>query len=278
MKFIYFLFILFITGCSTSDKKGELLNPDADQELLSPYFLAATSGIISAGEEFTYVLKHPLEMMPDDATLQQIITLSPKTEGTTTLSANGVLRFKPKKLLQPGTEYEVNLQLTKLNKSTYAEDIRYRIRTMEQGIFCQIQGPVIQEDGAVLLEVDVQTADIADIDLLSQCFSAQNGQITVEAKSTGGYLLKCLFSEGYNEKSIIRVDGKPVGASKTQDIAPLSLDESEMYTVYTWFDHRAKEFHIYFSQWLDADADLTGLVEVASQPQNPKTPHCRFKF
>jgi uncharacterized protein YfaS (alpha-2-macroglobulin family) len=265
MKYLHVYIIILLFGCFPADKKSNLLNPDADQKLLSPYFLAATSGIISAGEELTYMLKHPVEMMPDDATLQQIITLSPKTEGTTTLSANGVLRFKPKKTLQPGTEYEVNLQLTKLGKSAYAEDIRYRIRTMEQGIFCQIQGPIIQEDGAVLLEVDVQTADIADIELLAKCFSAQDGQITVEAKSTGGYLLKCLFPEGYNEKSIIRVDGTPVGDSKVQDIKPLSLDDSEMYLVNTWFDHKAKEFHIYFSQWLDADADLTGLVEVASQ-------------
>lgn len=74
------LTFLTISACKKTNADGPLMDAGKEAELLSTYFSAATTGIISAADPLTYIFNAPLATNPNDEDIQNIISISPSVE------------------------------------------------------------------------------------------------------------------------------------------------------------------------------------------------------
>lgn len=262
------LAVLFIVSCKSKRNDGALLDVKNDQEVLSKYFMAATVGVISSGDELKYVLNSPLEKEVPASTLKNIITLDPAVDGEVILQNNTILVFKPTSGFVAGQTYKVNLNLKSLDSKRFTEDLSYYIKTFAQDMKVEREGLIINADGSVTMVVVARTADIADPEKLKSCFISDADHVDIIERTANEYELNFNYKRGMKKESAIKYDGKVIGADVSGGVALFDVNPDQFGVVYSHYDLAEKAFNIYFSQRLSSQADLTGLVRV--QDQNAK--------
>lgn len=268
MKNIIFLFIasvLFTTSCKSKKDVSELLDASKDQELLDQYFMAATVGVISASDDLKFVLKEPLTGEVSNDVLQKLVSLSPAVEGTVTLSNNTIITFTPKKPLDPNETYTVMLNLTSLDATKFDKNIEYQIKTLPQDMKVEREGIIINENGDVSILLNVKTADKVDADILKSCFTTDASEVEVMSKSSTEYEVECRFVSGMKQDSKIAYSGKNIGCDVEGNVELFDINTKQFGVVFTHQNTTDKTFNIYFSQRLNRQMDLTGLVKVQNQ-------------
>ena len=114
MRIVYiFLFFSLLFSCKKTTVDEVAGNIDEEKEILSQYFDAATSGVVSSSEPLNYILKTPLSKNIDDNVLQSVISLEPKVKGKVSLANGTVLSFAPEKPMQNNTMYAVTVDVYK---------------------------------------------------------------------------------------------------------------------------------------------------------------------
>lgn len=260
-------FIFFITSCN---KKNKSALPDVDKhnEMLSAVFDAATVGVVSASDPLRYILKEPIEALPEGVKWSDIITLSPDAQGDVALSNNLILTYTPKTPLLSDQTYKVSIRLDKLDSKKYKSAIEYDIRTYRQDMKVDREGFLINDDGSVSMLVIVKTADKVSKDFLLKCFTSDADQTDITEVKTQHYQLDFRYEKGMKKSSYIRYDGKPIHCEATGEVALFEVDAGRFGVVYTHFDPNEKAFNIYFSQKVNRQTDFTGLIRVMGNPAN----------
>ena len=253
--------LIFSTGCKKSSDKN-VLNAANDQELLDQYFAAATVGVISTEDDFTYILKQPLTNDVTDEVLQQVIKVSPSVKGKVSLSNQTILTFSPEKKLEPNTIYDIDINLNLLSPSVYQNAITYQIKTIEQDMQADQQGIVINDDNSISVLVIVKTADRADIDQIKSCFDPENAIIEVTEKKPMEYLLDIKYPDAAKLPKSIPFDGKNIGCDVKGSLELMSFDTKNFAIAHSDYNADEKTFQVYFTQKLNHLQDLTGLILV----------------
>ncbi|MBK9256178.1 MAG: hypothetical protein IPM42_11880 [Saprospiraceae bacterium] len=265
-----FILSLFLQSCKkSSDSSPEDISKQ--NELLSKVFDAATVGIISASDPLRYVLKEPLLSQPEESIIKQLIEISPTTEGTTTISNLSVITFVPKEPLMPDKVYSITINLQKLDSKKYPSPVQYEVRTFKQEMLVEREGFIIHENGSVSMLLNVQTADRVDPDRLIKCFSSDADQTDIIEVSDRKYQLDFLYNKGMKKSSFINYDGAAIHCETKGNIELFDLSSDQFGVVYTHHDQDNKEFDIYFSQPLNRQSDLTGLVRIMGNSANYTT-------
>ncbi len=263
-RLLLLLPIITIFLCSCNDRRSEktvLKNVEQDQKLLSGYFEAATHGVISAGDELVYVFKTPIDSHISTEELNEIITLYPKVEGTTTFSNGTVLKFVPKNLLTPDENYKVSLNLSKL-KTSLPSELEYNVRTFKQEIKVSRDGIIVNDDQTISVLLNVATADKVDKEKLKNCFETDADEILSSTINDNNYQIELIYSNRLNEKSYVKYDAKSIGAESKGELTFKDFDIDKFTVLTTRHSRERNEFSIYFSQRLDGKKDLQGLVQV----------------
>lgn len=258
-------FFIFTISCKSKKDATALLDASKDQELLDQYFMAATVGVISANDELKFVLKEPLSADVAEDVLQKVVTLSPSVDGTVTLSNNTILTFTPKKPLSSDETYTVKLDLKTLDATRFDKNIEYQIKTLAQDMKVEREGIIINENGDVSILLNVKTADKVDVEMLKSCFNTDATVIEVTEKSNNEYEVECRFANGIKQDSKIAYNGKNIGCKVEGNVELFDLDMKQFGVVFTYQNTTEKTFNIYFSQRLNRQMDLTGLVKVQNQ-------------
>lgn len=262
LSLFLFVFILTILSCKSKKDNSILLDVAKDQELLDQYFMAATVGVISATDELKYVLKEPLTTDVSDDVLQKVISLNPSAPGKVTLTNNTIITFTPAEPLQPDQTYTVNLNLKVLDSKRFDKNISYNIKTFAQDMKVEREGFIINDDASVSIILGVKTADKVSVDKLKSCFSSDAGSIEILERSPMDYEVEFRFEGGMKKESNISYNGKNIGCEVQGNVELFDINPKEFGVVYTHHNTTDKSFNIYFSQRLNKQMDLTGLVKV----------------
>jgi uncharacterized protein YfaS (alpha-2-macroglobulin family) len=265
LSFIFLALILFFTACKSKKNDGVLLDASKDQEMLDKYFMAATAGVISGGDELKYVFKEPLASTINADKLQKIITLSPAVSGKVTLSNQTILTFTPDAPLPSGQTYTVLLDLKSIDSKQF-ENIEYNIKTFPQDIKAETEGIVFNDDGSVSVLVDVKTADKLNLDQLKACFVSDATSVSATEQNTTDYQVELKYAKAYTDQSTISWDGNKIGVETKGTIHLPPLKKGAFDVIHTHQNNVEKSFNIYFSQKLNKQMDLTGLLKVQNGP------------
>lgn len=261
------LLLLFISACK---KNNGDFNQDLEQHfnLLSQYFSAATTGTVSASDPLVFVLLEPLSETVNENLLQSIIKLDPNVPGKVTLNNNTILTFTPDEPLKPNQIYQVNIAMKDLDSKQYSQNISYSIRTFNQQIKVEREGFVLNDDDSTSILVGVKTADKVDINRLISCFKSDAASIIAYERSSNDYQLEFTYPKILKSDPYIKYDGKNIHVDIVGEIPVFEFDTKVFGVVYTFHDKTSKELNIYFSQKLDKNFNLDGLLTL--QGKTPK--------
>lgn len=260
-----FLFLLLISvySCKKSGDAVSATNLDEEKDLLSLYFDAATSGVISVSEPLHYMLKKPLEQDISESALQEVVKCDPAVKGKVTLTNRSMLTFTPEKPLQSNTLYEVTLDLPVLDKKVFPQKISYKIQTLEQQVKVEKRGFILQDNGKVDVIIDVFSADMLDVNLLEKCFETQGADVSIQEISTHKYQATLSYKNVTQSNKPIGFNANPVMANYETTLQPFDLTSKNLSVVHSHHDKDANEILLYFSKIMDKSQDLTGLLTIA---------------
>ncbi|MGB4958312.1 MAG: MG2 domain-containing protein, partial [Saprospiraceae bacterium] len=262
-RFLFCLIVFSMTMASCYNKNdGKLLDVTKDREMLEEHFMAATVGVISTNDPLRYVLKEPLSSPVDEGVLQKVITLSPTTIGKVTLSNNTILTFTPDETLRPDATYTVYINLKSLDSKRFNKNIEYQIKTLAQDMKVEREGLIINDDASVSIMLGVKTADKVNPDKLKTCFKSDASSIEIIERAPMNYEMEFRFSGGMKKESMITYDGNNIGCTVKGTVELFDLNTKVFGVVYTHHNVQDKTFNIYFSQRLNKQMDLTGLLKV----------------
>lgn len=255
------LFVVLIS-CKKEKNTTTAQNLDEEKEILSQYFDAATSGIISAEESFHYLLKSPLVKDLDSYQLKGFISLSPAVEGKVVMANRSTITFKPDKQLQSNTKYEVTLNMPLLDAAQFKHKITYTVQTLEQQLKLEKRGFILQDDGSVDVIVDIKSSDVVDLALLESCFGVKGAKKAFERMDRHHYVATFTFANLTSAGTNIEFEGSAIQSETEASLTPFVIPSESFEVVHDYHDKVGKELHIYFSKILKKGQDLTGLVTV----------------
>ncbi len=258
-------FMILFISCKSKKENSELLDVLKDQSLLDEYFMAATVGVISSSDQLKFVLKEPLRENVAEEVLQNVIKLVPETPGKVELSNNTIITFTPTEPLLSNQTYTVKLNLPLLDNKLFDKNIEYQIKTLEQDMSATREGIIINDDASLSVMVGVLTADKVIADHLKSCFISDANSVEVTERSSNDYELEFRYTDGLQKKSDITFSGKNIGCSAEGSIALFDYNPNEFEVIYTHHQVANKEFNIYFSQRLNQQMDLSGLLKVQNE-------------
>ena len=265
LTFILSVLLLITFSCKSKKDSSVLLDVAKDQALLDEYFMAATVGVISASDELKFVLKEPLSDTVSDDVLKNVVSLSPSVSGKVTLSNNTIITFTPNEPLQSDQTYTVNLDLKALDSKRFDKNIEYQIKTFAQDMKVEREGLIINDDASISIILGVKTADKVSVDKLKSCFTSDASSIEIMERNPMDYEVEFRFAGGMKKTSAITYDGKNIGCVAAGNIELFDLNAKEFGVVYTHHNTSDKSFNIYFSQRLNKQMDLTGLLKVQNE-------------
>lgn len=259
---ILFVFLTSILiSCNPKRTKENQLDASRDKDLLDQYFMAATVGIISTSEPLTYVFKTPLEGDFTDEDITKLIQLQPSVEGKVTLTNNTILAFTPSNPLKSNQHYTVSLNLNHIGNSNF-NNIEYQIKTIDQEILVEKEGFIIEEDGSRSVLLVMKTADRTNVEAVKSCFDFYPTDMVVEERNGREFSIKCNYKKEWKEGEEIKYNGKNLGSDAVGSIKLWSVRPEIFEIVTTCHLSEMKEFHFYFSQRIQSNMDLTGLLTV----------------
>lgn len=253
---------IFLTSCKKEKATTTAQNLDEEKEILSQYFDAATSGIISAEETFHYLLKSPLTKDLDSNQLEGFITLSPAVEGKVVMANRSSISFQPNKPLQSNTTYEVTLNMPLLDAVQFTQKITYTVKTLEQQLKIEKRGFILQDDGYVEVVVDIKSSDVVNLSLLESCFGVKGAKKSFERIDKHHYIATFTFENLASANSNIEFEGSAIQSETETSLTPFVIPAESFEVVHDYHDKIGEELHIYFSKILKKGQDLTGLVTV----------------
>lgn len=265
LPFISLLIFSLVTfGCKK--KKFKSIDP----EFIS-YVSSYTSGLISSQSSIKIQLvKANNEITPGDEA-KNLFSFHPKIKGKATWLTHRIIEFTPNQPLKSGTIYEVNFNLSKLQKVPKAfENFSYNFQVIPQFVDVQLKSVTAEDDQLTLQKITgtIETADVISEEQLSKIFSAQLSKkeypvIITKSNVNNRYNfeIKHLPRSKKNNQLTVSWDGAPIhlnlSGSLNVEIPALGAFKVLQTRIY----HQPEQYvSILFSDPLDPYQNLNGLV------------------
>jgi hypothetical protein len=243
-------------------KKNDTLSAEEDRKILSRYFAAATTGVVSSKEEMTYVLHSPLGKEIDASILQKAIYTQPKISGTVTLTNQTVLKFIPEESFKNGSSYQMVLDLAKIDPERFKNKISYAFKVVEQEITLEKQGIFIHDDGTYSVQCIVRSSDFVDKDNIKKCLQVDPSLVTISDYGKNAFLADIKYKSKELLPATIQYDAREIGGNSNGTITVGSHDFSKLVVVDHYHELERNQLHIYLSQTIDRSQDMAGLITV----------------
>jgi alpha-2-macroglobulin len=256
----FLLILLTLLSCGPKPDPMASLNPEEDLRLLSQHFAMASTGVISTRQPLSYLLHQPVEGELSEENLQKVISLKPAVKGKVTLQNRSLLTFTPDKPLKPDTDYRIRIDLDALKSPNHSSILEYTVRTMRQFVQMDTERILIEENGSITLTAGVRTADGLDTELLLSCFKPGSAQMDLETVGDRYFLVHFTFPGGWSNVKPIPYDLTPLDLRDKGELSFPRPRPDAFEVLLTHYDVQEKLFHVFFSQPIDQEQDLTGLV------------------
>lgn len=263
-KLLTLALIISLTSCRDARfNKSDELDFNNDYEQLSPYFAAATHGVISAGTNFKYTLLYPLTEEPNEGQLQKFISFEPSVKGQTKITNNTFVEFVPEKTLLPNQKYTIKFNFDVLQSAHYQGKISYSVMTFPQEVKIENDGFKLDADQSMTHFLKITFADAVKSDDLIKCFQSNAGSTNIDKNSRADFSVAFKFENGTSTSNYIHYNLSPI---HIKDKGKIKLYEiSNKFEVVTTIHRKeSKEVSFYFSQPLDEKMDYSGLISVSS--------------
>ena len=246
----------------------------------APYVNAFTGGQVASREGVRVVLAEPLDSQRRAAVdLNGLITLDPRMSGRTRFTGPSTLLFQPDQPLANGRAYTATLDLARLRPDAPDSLARlsFGFEVVPQGLrFAEVRlrpdplAPAERRRRQVI--GTLLTNDFANPETVVAGFSARQGDtdLAVDWTHDGDGLHHRFVVDGVARAAdpsevVLRFRGEALGAPGADSLRRVVVPAASTFAVTgTDLDQDAEQVAtVYFSDVLDEDQDLTGLVYLA---------------
>jgi uncharacterized protein YfaS (alpha-2-macroglobulin family) len=274
-RFISILIPLIILIACGKDK-NDISNITVDPGF-SNYINAFTSGVISNNENIKVILVEPfLEAKAGELLSQEVFSFEPEIEGQAYWLDNQTIEFRPNEKLTSGETYFGSFYLNKLIEVPEKfEELEFGFMVMHQTLFVNYQGirsTDINDFSKQEVFGSVRTGDITTPSELEDCFKAsQDGKdlditwIHTPNSNSHEYSVNNVTRRNKESFVLLEWNGEGIGAEveDEQEIRIPPLGEFSVLQITTQREP-GLHFSIQFSDPIDANQDLKGLIYLAS--------------
>ncbi len=267
------LSLIVFTQCSDKKtKKTVKVNP-----AFSAHIIGYTSGIIAKDAAVRIILRDPVKEAVEDTKLKEnLFSFSPSIKGDAWWIDHKTIEFRPANHLESGQDYKFKFELGQLiSVSEKLQTFKSAFKVKNQNMTVSFDGMSAYEDSGLELqkqEGKIMTADIAiESEVESVLTASQNGtelKISWEHNAKGRVHKFTIDSLKRGEKrSELQCKWKGTSldieetGEKTIEIPPLGNFKVSSSHVY---QTPKQSVLLFFSDPLDADQDLEGLIRLKS--------------
>ncbi|MBP4139458.1 alpha-2-macroglobulin family protein [Flavobacterium geliluteum] len=274
-KGLFLVFCMFFIFQACNKKSAADFN--SDFSLFKEYIVSFTGGIVSSESDIRVVLAFDKKEWKANQVLDSdLFDISPSVDGKVVALSSNTIAFIPEKKLDPGTEYQVTLNLDKLislpkEKEETLSKFNFTIKTIKQDFVINTADVQSYSKEFQYLNCVLKTADNIDIETAKQLVSAQQkgNNLKIKFEKTAGsgkefnFIIDSIQRFSAPSEVEIAYDGNDVDIDrKGTTIYPVSaLNEFKIITVETPEDSN-QSILINFSEPLEKGQDFKGLVSL----------------
>lgn len=272
-KSIIFLITLFLLiSCSKNNDVSKIIVDPG----FSAYINAFTSGLVSSESNIKVVLTEPYKgAIAGEVINSELFNFEPSIEGVAQWVDSQTIEFKPDQNLPSGQSYIAKFSLNKiLQVPSKYETLKFGFVVIRQRMNVSFEGirPLNNDFSQQELFGNVRTSDHVDLIKLQESLSAkQNGNNLdiiwehLEDNKTHNFIVKGVTRGEDKSIVILEWDGKPIGADVNDklEIELPPLDEFSVMQI-SAVQSPGLYFSIQFSDPVDSNQDLTGLISLRS--------------
>ena len=254
-------------------QKVPALDP-ASADAWSKVIVAHTSGVVSRKSEIRVLFS-------GDVTAAKPLTaatlaLEPAVAGEISLRGPRELVLVPKTALKPGQEYRVRLSADALGgvpRGIKPYEFSFHVQTPQYDLQLSDLESDAANDRRMIQRGKVVTADAEDgaaIErMLSAVYRSNNLQAVWSHSGDGrehGFSLSGIERQPQAEVLRVTLDGKPIGAGKGEDreVSVPAVGEFSVVNAQAVEEEGRKEIQVAFSDRLDEQQDLKGMVQLSA--------------
>lgn len=265
----FFCITLFIS-CGPDNRKdpsgGEVIVNDSR---FSEYIKAHTNGTISRRQNITVQLAD-IVSIPDDLKLDELFDIEPAFKGSVVKTDPHTIVLLPDNELTSGEQFLVTLKLNALTDvPEELEEFLFRIKVIEQDYEVALT-PVQVTDPANpdILEFTgtITTADFAENDRVEKMISLTDDyELRWQhlSPTSHRFAVTGIRRQESTQTLVVRASGNPIGVKRSEDVN-VEVPSAQVFSVIsTKVEFSGDPYiSIYFSDPLDSQQDLTGLVQL----------------
>ena len=272
LSLVFFVFFIF-QSCG----RKSAADFNSDFSLFKDYIVSFTGGIVSSESDIRVVLAFDKKDWKVNQELDDdLFDISPNVRGKVVALSSNTLAFIPEKKLNPGTEYQVTLNLDKLitlpkEKEAALSKFNFTVKTIKQDFTINTIDIQSYSKQYQYLNCVLKTADNIDIDtaikLVSASQKGNNLKIKFEKKSGTAKEFNFIIDsiQRYDEATNLEIayDGSDfdIDQKGQLDYAITSINEFKIVKVDVP-DGSNQSVLINFSEPLEKGQDFKGLVSI----------------
>ncbi|QDW20020.1 alpha-2-macroglobulin [Flavobacterium sp. KBS0721] len=272
LSLVFFVFFIF-QSCG----RKSAADFNSDFSLFKDYIVSFTGGIVSSESDIRVVLAFDKKDWKVNQELDDdLFDISPNIRGKVVALSSNTLAFIPEKKLNPGTEYQVTLNLDKLitlpkEKEAALSKFNFTVKTIKQDFTINTIDIQSYSKQYQYLNCVLKTADNIDIDtaikLVSASQKGNNLKIKFEKKSGTAKEFNFIIDsiQRYDEATNLEIayDGSDfdIDQKGQLDYAITSINEFKIVKVDVP-DGSNQSVLINFSEPLEKGQDFKGLVSI----------------
>lgn len=255
-----------MVSCGSSAKQGMGMQPA--EIVYNPLVESFTAGTIGRREAVSVTLT---EAVASDARLGKYIELSPKAKGNWAVSEEDprVLVFTPDPEFGRGVSYTVKMNLKGLLPgSAEARDFSFPFMTLPAEASADLSSFTVEPDGTYTFEGTLYTADYEDsaqVRTMTEWDGLPKGSSVHWMHSADGrqhgFVASGIKAPGSARELVLTVKDKKAGYEK-QEVLKSAIPAAGKFGLHSvdYFADREKYIEVRFTQRLDPEQDLDGLV------------------
>jgi len=265
------LFFAFLTGCQCGDDdEGSVAETvQADLAVVE----AHTAGMIGREDPLRVVLQPDvvaaIRTPEGRPSLDGVLSLEPDVPGEVSWTADNEITFRPDEPLPNGLSLHVDVRLSRLGESLKDADFSFNVEVRPQTFRFVQRALTPAKGGTMKLEAAISTGDPADDAAVEKMVSATYGGRPVDVTWTHDSPTSHLFvidglARGERAQELtIDLSGEAIGATEAYERvvrvpAKGRFDVTDVIPI----TEGSPRIEVRFSDLLDQDQDLRGLVEV----------------
>lgn len=247
--------ILIITSCKKKDTSVDVSDFE-QKEITTTYLDGVTRGMLRENGVVRFMLKKGV--LVDVNNFSNAIAIKPDIAHTVSYNQERrSIEVKPTGNFERGKEYEIFLDLDKLDASNTDVLLSTKIKIFDQFISVNRKGLIIQKDGKKFIEINANLALEESRSDIKRIFDYDPNKISVKEHKGQNYTIWMEYEEGVNN---ISWDGSPLQSKEKGAIKFWGSDFDGFNVISTYHDRGENTFNVYFSRLINQEQDKDGLI------------------